>query len=319
LVLNETAVDVRELVAQVVSMVAETARTKGLQLLTRFECQPPPLLGDLTRLTQALLNLVSNAVKFTRTGSVTVTVAELGDSADEVRIRFEVSDTGIGIEPQVLQRLFTAFEQADATIVRNFGGNGLGLAITKRLAVLMDGDAGASSVPGQGSSFWFSATLRRQTDRTVTATAAPAAPAANAGDQLRQHWAGTRILVAEDNDTNRVVAQAILERVGLVCEVAEDGIQAVKKIQDSPLAHFGLILMDMQMPGLDGIAASRAIRALSVGVDLPIVALTANAFNDDKALCLAAGMNDFISKPVEPERLYAVVLQWLSRENGRTT
>ncbi|MFO1327158.1 MAG: PAS domain S-box protein [Rubrivivax sp.] len=312
--LAESALDIRTLALHVVSMVSESAQAKGVELTTELGLLPPRLLGDPTRLTQALLNLVGNAVKFTEVGTVALRVSAAPGGDGAVCVRFEVDDTGVGIAPEAMERLFSPFVQADASTVRRFGGTGLGLAITRRLARLMGGDAGASSVPGQGSRFWFTALLRHAPGEGAEATDAPRL---DVGEQLRRRCAGKRILLVEDNEINRFVAQAILEDVGLVCDVAEDGQQAVERIRASAPGTYGLTLMDMQMPRLDGLAAARAIRALDAGRAMPIVAMTANAFAEDEARCLAAGMNDFVAKPVDPDRLYATLLKWMcGREVG---
>lgn len=310
LLLTEDKVDVRNLAVHVCSMVADAASAKGIQLRTELDFMPAHLLGDSTRLTQALLNLVGNAVKFTHKGSVTVRTLVERDQDDAVMVRFEVIDSGEGIAPEAMGRLFSPFEQADATTVRRHGGTGLGLAITKRLANLMGGDAGVRSTLGEGSTFWFSARLGKS-----------ASPKEEPGDatatdsirQLRRNHAGTRLLLAEDDEINRVVAAEFLSDVGLLCDMAEDGEKAVEMIDHAPPDTYALVLMDMQMPKMDGIAATRAMRHLSKGRTIPIVAMTANAFTEDHARCLAAGMNDFVSKPVEPEKLYDTLLKWLAQ------
>ncbi|WP_295004776.1 ATP-binding protein [uncultured Dechloromonas sp.] len=308
--LSEDKVDVRVLPVNVCSMVAESASSKGIQLKTEVDFLPPHLLGDRTRLTQALLNLVSNAVKFTQTGSVTVRANKVGEDADSVSIRFEVIDTGIGISPEAMNRLFNPFEQADSSTVRSFGGTGLGLAITRRLAQLMGGDAGVESVLGTGSTFWIIVRLKKidgvNIDTALTSGSDVVA-------QLKANYVGTRILVVEDNEINQIVAQEILEDVGLVCDLANDGEEAVLMIRTAQPGTHALIFMDMQMPKMDGLTATKLIRQLETGKDIPIVAMTANAFNEDEERCIAAGMNDFVSKPVDPDRLYSTLLKWLER------
>ena len=273
-----------------------------------FRSLPFQLRGDPTRLQQALLNYATNAVKFTDTGAITLAARMLMESDDSVLIRFEVRDTGIGIAADALAKLFTAFEQADNSTTRKYGGTGLGLAITKKLAQLMGGDAGAESTPGAGSTFWFTARLRKGKTLYVRERVLPSA---DGEARLKRDYAGRRILLVEDEPVNREIAQLLLEEVGLNVESAEDGEQALALARKKT---FDLVLMDMQMPRMDGLEATRLLRQQFDSARLPILAMTANAFADDKARCFEAGMNDFISKPVIPEDLYACVLRWLSRK-----
>lgn len=308
--LSEDKVDVRVLPVNVCSMVAELASSKGIKLKTEVDFLPPQLSGDGTRLTQALLNLVSNAVKFTQTGSVTIRAIKVSEDADSVSIRFDIIDTGIGISQEAKHRLFNPFEQADSSTVRSFGGTGLGLAITRRLAQLMGGDAGVESVLGEGSTFWISVCLKKIDGESVDTMFASGSDAVA---QLKKKFVGTRILVVEDNEINQMVAQEILEDAGLVCDLANDGEEAVSILRTAQPGIYALILMDMQMPKMDGLAATKLIRQLETGKDTPIVAMTANAFHEDEERCIAAGMNDFVSKPVDPDRLYCTLLKWLDR------
>jgi CheY-like chemotaxis protein len=286
-------------------LVYDRAQAKNLKLIVESSDLPPQLLGDATRLQQALLNYAVNAVKFTNQGSVTIRTRIAESATSSLLVRFEVEDTGIGIDPDVQHKLFAAFEQADNSTSRQYGGTGLGLAITKKLAALMDGEAGLDSRPGLGSRFWFTARLKRP---SAIAAAAAAAPNASAEQQLLLEHAGKRILLAEDEPINREITLELLSYVGLVVEVAEDGLQAVDRAQHQA---FDLILMDMQMPNLDGLQATERIRQCLGTRRLPILAMTANAFAEDKARCLAAGMDDFISKPVSPTVLFETLLRWL--------
>ncbi|WP_298234160.1 hybrid sensor histidine kinase/response regulator [uncultured Azohydromonas sp.] len=335
-------------------LVREGAASKGLALaLERDDTLPPWLRGDPTRLKQALINLLSNAVKFTARGEVRLRCALLRHEEATLLLRFEVSDTGEGIPADRMGALFRAFEQADVSTSRRHGGTGLGLALTQRLAELMGGEVGAHSRVGQGSRFWFTARLAlgeappapapavaprpapapvpapASASQSASASAsgpvvpqplsqAPAPqpvsgaapiPAQDARALVRQRHAGARVLLAEDNPVNQEVALSMLRAVGLAVEVAEDGERAVA----AALARdFDLILMDLQMPNMGGLEAAALIRARRPA--LPIVAMTANAFAEDRAACLAAGMNDHLSKPVEPALLYVRLLQWLARE-----
>jgi CheY-like chemotaxis protein len=276
---------------------------------------PAGLQGDPVRLEQALLNYVTNAVKFTDSGQITLRTRMLQQTADDVLLRFEVEDTGIGIEPAALARLFNAFEQADNSTTRKYGGTGLGLAITKKLAQLMGGDAGAESIVGQGSVFWFSVRLKREDAASEAAhTVAADNAAGNAEAALKSDYAGCRLLLVEDEPVNREIATIILEELGLIIDVAQDGIEAVALAQTQA---YDLILMDMQMPNMDGLEATRRIRGLPNGATVPILAMTANAYAEDKARCFAAGMDDFISKPVEPAALFTSIHKGLSRQHNK--
>lgn len=305
LVLEAAAFRLDGLLDQVRSMMIERAEERGLALRVQTDDGVPATLrGDVTRLRQALLNYLSNAVKFTEQGSVTLSVAVVERGDDTVLLRFEVSDTGIGIEAHDLARLFSAFEQADASTTRKYGGSGLGLSITRRLAHLMGGDAGVSSEPGRGSRFWFTARLGVVADMVD-----PAAPfVVDARARLERDFGRKRILLVEDHDINREVLLALLRDAGLQADVAADGVEALERAAGE---RYDLVLMDLQMPRLNGIDATRQLRALPGWEAVPVVAVTANAFADDRAACAAAGLDDFIAKPVEPEAFYTLLLRWL--------
>jgi CheY-like chemotaxis protein len=309
--LEETQVVVSSLLANVSSILSERARAKGIQLLIETGQLPPNLMGDPTRLQQALLNYATNAIKFTETGTVTLRVLLQEETADAVQVRFEVQDTGIGITPAAISRLFNAFEQADSTTTRKYGGTGLGLAITKRIARLMGGDAGAESTPGVGSTFWFTVRLSKgEASRAPEVTS----PGEDAETVLLRDYKGRRSLLAEDEPINREISLMLLKDVGLAVDVAEDGVEAVELASRN---RYDLILMDMQMPNLDGLDATRIIRALPGYAEIPILAMTANAFAEDKARCFESGMNDFIIKPVMPESLFETLLKWLKKEREK--
>ncbi len=308
--IDESVVSVESIVANVTSILAEPARSKKINLVSAKSVLPHPLLGDSARLQQALLNYATNAIKFTESGgSVTLRVKVIEDHSDSALLRFEVQDTGIGIAAGTLPKLFASFEQADNSTTRKYGGTGLGLAITKRLALLMGGEAGAESVLGAGSTFWFTARLKKG----VADSSHPHVFIPDTERQLRKRYAGYRILVIDDEIVNREVAQALLEDVGLIVDTAENGSDAVLKARNTAYAA---IFMDMQMPVMDGLAATKILREIPACQKTPIIAMTANAFAEDRQRCLDAGMNDFLAKPFEPDNLYAMTLKWIGQTDG---
>jgi PAS domain S-box-containing protein len=292
------------------SLVADQARAKGLTLEIDTDGVPVWLRGDHLRLRQALLNYTSNAIKFTPSGTVYLRSVMLGHEGDQLLVRFEVEDTGIGIEDHVLPRLFDAFEQADASTTRAFGGTGLGLAITKRLAGMMGGEVGARSTPGKGSIFWFTARLHQ--GHGVLPTGLPGLVGSSSADALHHRHVGQRILLVEDNAINREVAMELLHATGVSVETADTGLAAVAK---ASRGDYDLVLMDLQLPGMNGLEATQQIRSLPHWHDRPIIAMTANAFDEDRAACREAGLDDFVAKPVDPAALYATLDRWLSRSD----
>ncbi|MCG2575463.1 response regulator [Dechloromonas sp. XY25] len=307
LVLEARPFRVVDVVERLVGLNIDRAMAKGLNFRTSVGGLPPVLVGDRTRLSQALLNYVSNAVKFTESGTIVLRAAVVDEDEHSLLARFEVQDSGVGIADDVLPRLFRPFEQADNSTTRKYGGTGLGLVITQRLAELMGGEAGVDSTPGAGSTFWLTARF----GKPASAGAAAEPPVVPATEQPAT-WAGdTRILLVEDEPLNREVAiELIGDIAGVPVDVAESGEAALLRVQQSA---YDLILMDLQMPGMDGFETARCIRSLPRYADTPIVALTANVFAEDRERCLAAGMNDHLAKPVDPERLRASLLRWLPR------
>jgi len=312
LVLEHAEFRLGNVLDSVFGLLGHKAEEKGLQLLREV---PEALAsrsfrGDAMRLEQVLLNLVGNGIKFTEAGRVTVRMQLETDAADSTVLQCEVEDTGIGINEADQARLFKPFEQADSSMTRKYGGTGLGLAITQRLIALMGGEISLRSEPGGGTCFTFRLVLQ-----PVAVSAEPGVetgsppPDAGAEDTLRLRFAGRRVLVVEDEPVNREVSRDLLTQAGLSVDVVEDGQCAVERVQT---VQYDLILMDMQMPRLNGIDATRAIRRVEGYARVPILAMTANAFEEDRHACLTAGMNDHIAKPVEPEVLFDRLLKWLT-------
>ncbi len=292
--------DLDELLAELVSIHGLRAREKSLSLHTHTEPNTPRFLrGDPYRLRQILNNLLGNACKFTQRGSVSLTVGIASADAQRICLRFEVTDTGIGIAPDKQRLLFQPFSQVDNSITRNFGGTGLGLAICKQLAELMQGTIELQSTEGIGSKFIVVLPFE-----TVDQVRKPSAVPAISPDSRQLD---ARILIAEDIVTNQIVARGMLKKLGYHdVLVVSDGAQAVQAVQSE---HFDIVLMDCQMPVMDGYSATTRLREL--GFEMPVVALTANAMRSDRELCLAAGMNDHLAKPVLLKQLAAVMNQWL--------
>ncbi|MCF8160322.1 MAG: GAF domain-containing protein [Polaromonas sp.] len=313
--LEQRQFQISEVVGNVQTLIEPDALAKGLTLNVSGDALPLWVQADATRLRQALLNLASNAIKFTPRGSVSIGVSQASHEGGHARLLFEVTDTGIGMADDTVQRLFKNFEQGDASTTRQYGGTGLGLAITRSLAQLMGGDAGVSSVPGQGSTFWFTARVplshgpQHLPNRTATT---------HAGQQLLAHHLGQRVLLVDDNRLNLEMTQELLSHVGLEVHTASDGQQALERVGESG-EPYDLVLMELRMPLMDGFQAARALRAWPLEQTLPIIALSGSALAPDRLAASEAGMNDFVSKPIEPEKLYATLLAWLPESHRSST
>jgi PAS domain S-box-containing protein len=298
--------DLGEILRRINDLFLVRVREKGIAL--RFETAadvPRALIGDALRFAQVLTNLVGNAIKFTQRGEIVVrsTLAGGDPQRRRVRLRFEVADTGIGIAAGRIGRLFQAFNQADPAIASEYGGSGLGLAICKHLVAMMGGDIGVASTPGQGSNFHFDAWF----DLPDTNASPPPEPA-----PVHPGLAGLNVLVVEDNPINRDLARRYLDKAGIAVAEVCNGLEATELLDRQP-GYFQLVLMDVNMPVLDGITATRRIRQNATHDGLPIVAMTANAMAEDRRRCLDAGMQDFLAKPFDRDDLYAMIGRWCGR------
>ncbi len=298
--------NLHDLLAEFSAAFAILARTKGLDFTATAAPELPHIVvGDPGRLRQILTNLVGNAIKFTPSGAVTLNTTVASNSAGAATLRFSIRDTGIGIPAAKLPLLFKKFTQMDGATSRKYGGTGLGLAICRQLSGLLGGEIGVESSDGEGSEFWFTARFALEAS----------SPAAGPRRELRKSGAisrlwepgRARVLLAEDNPVNQKVATALLGKLGLEVDTVANGLAALDAVRAT---RYDAILMDMQMPEMDGLEATRAIRD-ELGRTVPIIAMTANAMDGDRQLCLEAGMNGYISKPVDPNALAETLQRWI--------
>jgi signal transduction histidine kinase/CheY-like chemotaxis protein len=322
--------DLEQLLGSLMPIFEFRAKEKQIALIQEIQPTVPTLLqGDPVRLRQVITNLMTNALKFTAKGEVKLSITAPRITPTEVILRFAVTDTGLGIPEDKIGLLFNKFSQVDASTTRKYGGTGLGLAICKQLAELMGGEVGVSSQAGQGSEFWFTARLGRQPPqarRAVQAapsprTATSAKPAGfadvasaivtPASTPAPQTAAPARILLADDNETNQLVAISLLKKFGYACDTVDTGAAAIRALAGH---GYELVLMDVQMPEMDGHEATTRIRAGEAGEarrEVTIIAMTAHTLSGDREACVKAGMNDYLSKPIEPLALRAMIERWL--------
>jgi CheY-like chemotaxis protein len=307
--LNPEPFDPVQMLKEVAALFASSARNKGLELRTDIAPDVPRVVvGDALRIRQIVSNLVNNAVKFTEQGGITIGLECLGEAgtADnrQAKLRIRVSDTGIGIPPESLPRIFEEFAQADGSITRRYGGTGLGLAISKKLVEMMGGQISVQSEPGKGSTFWVELAL------PVTEQAQADVPLSAPGYARLPRLSYCRVLLAEDNEVNRLVAVKMLQTLGCAVDVAVNGAEAVQK---ALAGEYDLILMDVQMPEMDGYEATRRIREAerATGEHRIIIAMTAHSMESDRRACLETGMDDYLSKPVKRERLAETLTKWV--------
>jgi PAS domain S-box-containing protein len=297
---------------RVSELLSEKASAKGLDLVAELDPDVPGrLMGDPLRLRQILINFGDNAVKFADRGEVHVSVRLVGREDDAARVLLAVRDEGIGLSDEQAARLFADFQQADTSTTRKYGGTGLGLSIARRLARLMGGDVGVNSRLGEGATFWCEVPLEVARAPAVASAADPAA--AVGSDPGPSGAAGSRLLVVDDNDINLMIAGEILSNAGMVVETAGNGEQALDKLREGA---YDLVLMDLQMPRMDGLQATRALREQPGHRATPVVGLTASAVFSERDECLAAGMNDMLTKPYEPRQLLEVVEHWIRRSKA---
>jgi two-component system sensor histidine kinase/response regulator len=296
---------------RVTATLSHKCAAKGLALAVDVDPDmPAQLLGDPLRLAQVLMNFVGNAIKFTERGTIRISASVQSRSPSDVVIRLSVADTGIGIAPEQQRLLFHRFQQGDASTTRKSGGTGLGLAISRQLAQLMGGEAGLESEPGKGSCFWFTARLGLPDPALAEAPGAP-----GARPEARQSLEGGRILLVEDNEINQLIACAFLKKGGLLVDVAENGREALERLRD---ASYDLVLMDIHMPVLDGLDATRIIRSQPGNANLPVIAMTASVLPADRSRCIEAGMNDTIAKPLSPNAMWDVLHRWMPPRRERS-
>jgi two-component system sensor histidine kinase/response regulator len=299
--------ELNQVLDNISTLIGEKCSSKGLKLIFEIDPDlPNGLNGDPLRIGQVLINYTNNAVKFTEKGQIVVRIRKEKEFGDNCIVKFEVEDTGIGMTEEQKNKLFEPFQQADTSTTRKYGGTGLGLAISKQLVTLMDGDVGVEARMGKGSTFWFTAKL--SINKSAEKVCMPSVNLRNENILEIRPIIGAHILLVEDNELNQQVAVELLQDVGATIDIAENGEVAVNKVNED---NYDVVLMDMQMPVMDGITATKEIRKNSKYELLPIIAMTANAMTQDRDKCIQAGMNDHISKPIDPNQLFLMIIKWL--------
>jgi CheY-like chemotaxis protein len=303
--------NIEKMIMKVSNIIIDNIEKKNQKLnINMAKDMEMDYIADDLRLSQVVTNLLANAVKFTpENGEITLTVAKTGSQDNFNTLRFSVTDTGIGMTEEQIARLFNAFEQADGSISRKFGGTGLGLAISKNIVEKMGGRIWVESEEGAGSTFIFEVNLERVTVQEGASRESPEIKADKAAETL--DLSGVKILLAEDMEINREIFLALLEETHITIDIAENGAIAVSKFRENP-EKYDLIIMDVQMPEMDGYQATRTIRAMDTpkAKTIPIIAMTANAFKEDVDRCLAAGMNDHLAKPIDEKFVFEKIVHY---------
>jgi signal transduction histidine kinase/CheY-like chemotaxis protein/HPt (histidine-containing phosphotransfer) domain-containing protein len=313
--LESVDVDIRSIVDQTVQLFRPRAQEKGISLEANVSPEMPAVLcGDPVRVSQVLNNFVGNAVKFTEHGDVTITVSVDDQDEHSSTVRCSVADSGIGISPEIRGMLFQPFNQADGSSTRKFGGTGLGLAISRQLAEMMQGGVGVESSPGVGSTFWFTVRLSNRLQPEGAAATGPEPPAKSHRQSIGEIPHGLRVLVAEDNEANQIVATLMLDRLGCHTDIVANGQAAIEAVAANT---YDIVFMDCQMPVMDGFEATRLIRRIEgTSAHRTIIAMTANALQGEKERCLETGMDDYVAKPVVLEELEQVIRRWGAADRG---